>query len=57
VGIFSREIHGETMALNQAIARPQDKANVLVPYLTFEGETRYRKVAVNKKPEASVRRR
>ena len=45
------------MALNQAIARPQDKATVLVPYLTFEGETRYRKVAVNKKPEASVRRR
>lgn len=37
------------MALNQAIARPQDKVTKMVPYLTFEGETRYRKVVVNQK--------
>ena len=38
------------MALNQAIARPQDKVTKMVPYVTFEGDTRYRKVAVNQKP-------
>ena len=37
------------MALNQALARPQDKVTKMVPYLTFEGETRYRKVVVNQK--------
>jgi len=37
------------MSFNQAIARPQDKVTKMVPYLTFEGETRYRKVVINQK--------
>lgn len=36
--------------LNQAIARPGQKVTKMVPYKTFEGQTRYRKVAVNQKP-------